>query len=181
MQNIPIKASDRMTLLRQVDELKEQIASATADVEADRAALRKIEADLNDLTITAPIAGTILTRSAEPGRVIQPGQTILTMVDLTKLYLRGFVPEGAIGKVKVGQQAQVYLDSNPTQAIPADVIRVDPQAMFTPENTYFKDDRVKQVLGLKLGLRGGYGFAKPGMPADGRIQVEGTSQQRAGN
>jgi hypothetical protein len=102
----------------------------------------------NSGLIRAPIAGTILTRSAEPGRVVQPGQTILTMVDLSKLYLRGFVPEGAIGKVKVGQQAQIYLDSNPKQGIPAEVIRIDPEAMFTPENTYFKEDRVKQVMGL---------------------------------
>jgi len=181
MSNIPIKAADRLTLVRQVDELKEQIASAEANVVADQAALRKIEADLNDLTIRAPIAGTILTRSAEPGRVIQPGQTILTMVDLNKLYLRGFVPEGNVGKIKVGQQAQVYLDSNPNEAIPAEVIRIDPQAMFTPENTYFKDDRVKQVLGLKLGLRGAYGFAKPGMPADGRIQIQGQTQSQAGS
>jgi HlyD family secretion protein len=182
LQNIPIKASDRLTLLREADELKEQIASAQADVEADRGALRKIDADLADLSIRAPIDGTILTRSAEPGKVIQPGQTILTMVDLKKLYLRGFVPEGAIGKVKVGQQAQVYLDSNPKQGIPAEVIRVDPEAMFTPENTYFKEDRVKQVLGLKLGLQGGYGYAKPGMPADGRIQVgkEVPKQAQAG-
>jgi len=93
------------------------------------------------------------------------------MVDLNKLYLRGFVPEGYVGKVKVGQPAEVYLDSNPKEAIPAQVIRIDPQAMFTPENTYFKDDRVKQVMGVKLGLKGGYGFAKPGMPADGQIQI----------
>ena len=138
LDNIPIKAADRLTLLRQADEVKEQIASAQATVEADQAALRKIEADLADLSIHAPIAGTILTRSAEPGRVIQPGQTIFTMVDLTKLYLRGFVPEGEIGKVKVGQKAEVYLDSNPKEAIPAEVIRVDPEVMFTPENTYFK-------------------------------------------
>jgi len=177
LQNIPIKAADRLTLLREADELKEEIASAQADVEADRAVLRKMEADLADLTIRAPIAGTILTRSAEPGKVIQPGQTILTMVDLTKLYLRGFVPEGAIGKVKVGQQAQVYLDSDPKRGIPAEVIRVDPEAMFTPENTYFKEDRVKQVMGLKLGLRGAYGYAKPGMPADGRIQVNPVAEQ----
>jgi HlyD family secretion protein len=171
-----------LTLLREADELREQVASAQADVEVDRGALRKIEADLADLTISAPITGTILTRSAEPGKVIQPGQTILTMVDLKKLYLRGFVPEGAIGKVKVGQQAEVYLDSNPKQGIPAELIRVDPEAMFTPENTYFKEDRVKQVLGLKLGLRGAYGYAKPGMPADGRIQVgsEAAEQARVG-
>lgn len=179
MQNIPIKAADRATLERQVDELKEQIASAKATVEADQAGLRKIEADLNDLTIRAPIAGTILTRSAEPGRVIQPGQTILTMVDLRKLYLRGFIPEGEIGKVKVGQCADVYLDSDPKQAVPAQVIRIDPEVMFTPENTYFKQDRVKQVMGLKLGLRGAYGYAKPGMPADGLIQINSQSQTQA--
>jgi membrane fusion protein YbhG len=179
LHNVDIKAADRLTLEREVDELQSQIASARADVEADQAALRKIEADLADLTIHAPIAGTILTRSAEPGRVIQPGQTIFTMVDLTKLYLRGFVPEGVVGKLKVGQQAQVYLDSNPKEAIPAEVIRIDPEAMFTPENTYFKEDRVKQVLGLKLGLRGAYGYAKPGMPADGRIQLQSQSQTQA--
>ena len=182
LENPRIKAADRLTLMRQMEEVNAQVASAQADVEADVAALRKIEADLGDLTIRAPIDGTILTRSAEPGRVIQPGQTIFTLVDLTKLYLRGFVPEGDVGRVKVGQQAQVFLDSNPKEAIPAEVIRIDPQAMFTPENTYFKDDRVKQVLGLKLGLRGGYGFAKPGMPADGRIQVQDEGgQQKAGS
>ena len=179
LQNIPIKASERMTLQREADEIKEQIASALADVEAGRGGLRKIEADINDLTIRAPIAGTILTRAAEPGRVIQPGQTIFTMVDLTKLYLRGFVPEGGVGKIKVGQKAQVFLDSNPNEPISAEVIRVDPEVMFTPENTYFKQDRVKQVLGLKLGLRGAYGFAKPGMPADGRIQIDSTAQTEA--
>ena len=177
LENPRIKAADRLTLVRQVEEVKAQIGSAQADVDADVAALRKIEADLKDLTVRAPIDGTILTRSAEPGRVIQPGQTIFTMVDLTKLYLRGFVPEGEIGRVKVGQSAQVFLDSNSKEPIPAEVIRIDPQAMFTPENTYFQEDRVKQVLGLKLGLRGAFGFAKPGMPADGRIQIQGPAEQ----
>jgi HlyD family secretion protein len=171
LYNPPIKEADRFTLERQVDELKEQIASAQADVAADESELRRIEADLSDLKIVAPIDGTILTRSAEPGRVIASGQTILTMVDLQKLYLRGFVPEANVGKVKVGQSAEVYLDSNPQEMIPAEVIRVDPQTMFTPENTYFQDDRVKQVMGVKLGLRGAYGFAKPGMPADGQILI----------
>jgi HlyD family secretion protein len=148
-----------------------QIATSKANLASSRAQLKRFEENVNDLTITAPIAGTILTRSAEPGRVIAAGQTILTMVDLQKLYLRGFIPEGNVGKVKVGQQAQVYLDSNPKEAIPAEVIRIDPQVMFTPENTYFKDDRVKQVMGVKLGLKGAFGLAKPGMPADGQIQI----------
>jgi HlyD family secretion protein len=171
MQNIPLKESDRMTLEREADELRSMIAAARADVEAGQAELRRIEADLGDLKVRAPMAGTILTRTAEPGRVIAPGQTILTMVDMSALYLRGFIPEGHVGRVKVGQQAHVYLDSNPKDGIQASVIRVDPEAMFTPENTYFKDDRVKQVLGVKLGLQGAVGYAKPGMPADGMIYI----------
>jgi HlyD family secretion protein len=83
------------------------------------------------------------------------------------------VPDGQIGKVKIGQPARVYLDSNPTQAIDAYVSRIDPQATFTPENTYFRDDRIKQVVGVKLQLRGAVGFAKPGMPADGAILTSG--------
>jgi HlyD family secretion protein len=173
LQNPKIKEADRKTLERQVDEVKAQIAAAEAEVAAGQAEVRYAKANLEDLTIVAPIAGTILTRAAEPGRVIAAGQTVLTMVDLSKLYLRGFVPEGDVGRVKVGQQAKVLLDSHPDQPIPAEVIRVDPEVMFTPENTYFKDDRVKQVMGIKLGLKGAVGLAKPGMPADGEIQVGG--------
>jgi len=157
--------------LQQAKAQLEQINTAKANLASSRAQLQRFQENVNDLSITAPIAGTILTRSAEPGRVVAAGQTILTMVDLHKLYLRGFVPEGNVGKIKVGQAAQVYLDSNPKEAIPAEVIRIDPQVMFTPENTYFKNDRVKQVMGVKLGLKGAYGLAKPGMPADGQILV----------
>ena len=53
------------------------------------------------------------------------------------------------------------------------MLRIDPQATFTPENTYFRDDRVKQVVGVKLQLKGAVGFAKPGMSADGEILVQG--------
>ena len=67
----------------------------------------------------------------------------------------------------------MYLDSDPDKPIDAYVERIDPQATFTPENTYFRDDRVKQVVGVKLRLKGAIGFAKPGMPADGEILVEG--------
>jgi HlyD family secretion protein len=97
----------------------------------------------------------------------------VTLLDLNKVYLRGFIPEGQIGRVRIGQPARIYLDSEPTKPIEAYVSRIDPQATFTPENTYFRDDRVKQVVGVKLQLKGGLGYAKPGMPADGEVLVEG--------
>jgi HlyD family secretion protein len=134
-----------------------------------------VEAQENrrDLLVTAPFDGTVVTRTAEPGEVVQAGTAIVTLLDLSKVYLRGFVPEGQIGHVAIGQPAHVYLDSAPNKPIDAAVSRIDPQATFTPENTYFRDDRVKQVVGVKLQLKGAVGFAKPGMPADGEILISG--------
>src|SRR3984893_1082346 len=114
-----------------------------------------------------------MTRAAEPGEVVQAGTAIITLLDLSKVYLRGFIPEGQIGKVKVGQPAHIFLDSNSNQALDGYVLRIDPQATFTPENTYFRDDRVKQVVGVKVQLTQGIGFAKPGMPAGGEELVSG--------
>ena len=149
------------------------IADAMASVAQAQAQLTEARENRQDLTVKAPFDGTVVTRVAEPGEVITAGTPVITLLDLSKVYLRGFIPEGQIGKVKVGQAAHVYLDSNPRQPVDAYVSRIDPQATFTPENTYFRDDRVKQVVGLKLQLKGALGYAKPGMPSDGEILVAG--------
>jgi membrane fusion protein YbhG len=104
------------------------------------------------LQIVAPFDGAVATRSAEPGEVVSPGTPIMTIVNLSNVYLRAFIPEGEIGRVRAGQTARVYLDSNPKHPLEAVVSRIDPQASFTPENTYYRDDRVKQVVGVKLQL-----------------------------
>ena len=149
------------------------IADAMASVSRAQAQLTEARENRQDLTVKAPFDGTVVTRVAEPGEVITSGTAVITLLDLSKVYLRGFIPEGQIGKVKVGQAAHVYLDSNPTQPVDAYVSRIDPQATFTPENTYFRDDRVKQVVGVKLQLKGALGYAKPGMPSDGEILIAG--------
>jgi HlyD family secretion protein len=161
------------TVQMQLAQQQAEIASADANTQMSRAQLVEARANRQDLTIRAPFTGTVATRTAEPGEVITPGTAVITLVDLNKVYLRGFVPEGQIGKVKSGQPARVYLDSNPTQPLDAYVSRIDPQATFTPENTYFREDRVKQVVGLRLQLKTGFGYAKPGMPADGAILTSG--------
>ena len=151
-----------------------QVGAAQADIDRFRAQLDEARANRNDLRVIAPFAGTVATRTAEPGEVVTAGTPVITLIDLAQVYLRAFVPEGQIGRVRVGQPARVYLDSAPAQPIEAFVSRIDPQATFTPENTYFREERVKQVVGVKLMLRGAAGFAKPGMPADGEILVEGS-------
>lgn len=175
LKNPGIRASQAAANRKQIAQQQKEVASAAAKIEQARAQLAEAEANRKDLNITAPFNGTVTTRAAEPGEVIVSGTAIVTLLDLSKVYLRGFVPEGQIGHIKIDQPARVYLDSNPNQPIDAYVSRIDPEATFTPENTYFRDERVKQVVGLKLQLKAANGLAKPGMPADGEVLIRGTS------
>jgi HlyD family secretion protein len=176
LDNPAIRAAGAAAIEQQIRQAQSAIASAQAEAERARARLEEARANRRDLEITAPFDAVVATRSAEPGEVVAAGAPIVTLVDFNRVYLRGFIPEGEIGRVRVGQAARVYLDSNPGQALEAVVSRIDPQASFTPENTYFRDERVKQVVGVKLQLTQPQGFAKPGMPADGEVLVEGGEQ-----
>jgi HlyD family secretion protein len=173
LANPAIRSAQTAAIQKQILQQEATIASSTAQVAQARAKLAEVEASRQDLVVRAPFGGTVITRSAEPGEVVTGGTAIVTLLNLDQVYLRGFVPEGEIGKVKLDQPAHVYLDSNPAQPIDAFVLRIDPEATFTPENTYFRKDRVKQVVGVKLRLKGAFGYAKPGMPADGEILVRG--------
>ena len=175
LDNPKIRGAQVSSTQAQIAQQQSTIAATKAETAQAQAQLAQAEADRADLTVLAPFSGTVLTRAAEPGEVVQAGTAIITLLDLSKVYLRGFIPEGQIGKVKVGQPAHIFLDSNPNQALDGYVLRIDPQATFTPENTYFRDDRVKQVVGVKIQPTQGIGFAKPGMPADGEILTSGNA------
>jgi len=173
LDNPAIRSAQVAAIQAQILQAQADIAASQADAERARAALDEARANRADLQVIAPFTGTVATRTAEPGEVVTPGTPIVTMVNLGQVYLRAFVPGGDIGRVRIGQPARVYLDSAPNTPIDAQVIRIDPEASFTPENTYFREDRVKQVVGVKLLINGALGFAKPGMPADGEILVDG--------
>jgi HlyD family secretion protein len=169
LSNVAMRSSHAAGIRKQILQAQSEILAAQAETEHARARVREVEADRDDLQVLAPIDGTVATRSAEPGEVVAAGTTLVTLVNLNAVYLRGFIPEGEIGRVRAGQTARVYLDSAPDRPLEAVVSRIDPEASFTPENTYFKDDRVKQVVGVKLQLKSPGGYAKPGMPADGEV------------
>ena len=169
--NAPIHAAQVVTLERQQHEAQAQIAAANADAGQARAMQRAAQASLSDLTVHASSDGTVIARAVEPGDVVAPGRTLLSIVDLDHVYLRGYVPEGDVGRIRIGQAAHVLLDSNPKHALDARVGEIDAQASFTPENVYFQQDRVQEVFGVRLDVRAPRGYAKPGMPADALIDV----------
>jgi HlyD family secretion protein len=172
LRNSPIKVAAALQIEKQIAQARTDIAKAQQEVRNAQATLEQYQANLNYLVINSPLAGNVITRSVEPGEVVAAGNPLLTIINLDNLYLRGFIPEGDIGKVRVGQPALVYLDADP-KPLQATVTRVDPKASFTPENTYFKKDRVTQVFGVELTIKNPQGLAKPGMPADARILKNG--------
>jgi HlyD family secretion protein len=169
--NEPIHTAQIVTLERQQRQAQAQIAAAGADASQARALRREAEASLGDLTVRAASDGTVIARAVEPGDVVAPGRTLLSIVDLDRVYLRGYIPEGEIGRVRVGQTAHVFLDSDPKHGLDARVAEIDAQASFTPENVYFQQDRVQEVFGVRLDIGAPRGFAKPGMPADALVDV----------
>ncbi len=167
----PIRRSDVDVFEAQRSQAHHDVDAAEQDVSNANADRDQIKANLAYLKIVSPIDAVVTARPVEPGAVLTPGQTILTILDYRLVYMRGYVPEGRIGVVRINQKAQVFLDALPNQPFAAKVIEIDPVASFTPENIYFKDDRVKQVFGIKIGIKNPKGFAKPGMPADARLEL----------
>jgi HlyD family secretion protein len=125
---------------------------------------------LDHLAVRAPSDGIVIARAVEPGDVVAPGRMLLSVVDLGRLYLRAYVPEGDVGRVRVGQRAHVSLDSDRAHPLEARVGEVDARASFTPENVYYEKGSVNEVFGVKVALLAG-GRAKPGMLADATIDV----------
>jgi HlyD family secretion protein len=170
--NPNIRNTQLAGLRTQLAQTKLKFAAAQADVVNAKAAQQETQSQLADLNVISPIDGVVTTRTIEPGAVVTHGKTLLTVINPNTVYLRGYVPEGDIGKVRVGQQARVFLDSAPDKPMSAKISAIDTQASFTPENIYFQKDRVKQVFGVKISIDNPAGFAKPGMPADAEIVIE---------
>jgi HlyD family secretion protein len=167
--NPNIRNTQIASLRTQLSQARNKLVAAQADVKNAKADRQEVQSQIKDLNIISPIDGVVVTRSSEPGAVVTTGKTLLTVINPDEVYLRGFIPEGEIGKVKVGQDANVFLDSAPEKPLKATINAIDTEASFTPENIYFKEDRVKQVFGVKIGIDRPDGSAKPGMPADAEI------------
>jgi HlyD family secretion protein len=179
-RNAPIRIAAELQIQKQIEQAKTDISIAEQQLQDALANQAQIQANLNYLVVKSPLAGDVMTRTVEPGEVVAAGAPLLTLINRESLYLRGFVPEGEIGRVRLGQLAQVYLDSFPNQPLEAIVTRIDPKASFTPENIYFQKDRVTQVFGVELTLKNNsLSLAKPGMPADGRILLPDPSHKRS--
>ena len=149
----------------------DELAALTAQLAQARAGVAEAEAVRADLTVKAPAAGIVVTRVRNTGEIIGAGSPILELLDLDRLYLKVYVPEVALGKVKLGLPAQIFVDGVPGQAFPAKVKYISSRAEFTPKEVQTVDERVKLTYAVQL-----YLDANPehrlsaGMPADAVIR-----------
>lgn len=135
------------------------------------AVLAEAESILNDLTITAPTNGTVTTRMIDVGEVISAGMPLLELVDLNHLYLKVYVPEVQIGKVRLDLPAHIYTDAFPDRPFNATVRYIASKAEFTPKEVQTPDERVKLIYAVKLYLeQNSEHRLTPGQPADAIIR-----------
>jgi HlyD family secretion protein len=150
---------------------QEEIAALVAQRDQALAAQNEAEGVLNDLTIKAPAAGVVTARVVEVGEVVSAGSPLFDLVDLDRLYLKCYIPEVLIGKVRIGLRARIYTDAFPDRPFEATVRNVASRAEFTPKEVQTIDERVRLVYAVKLYLDANPEHRhSPGLPADAIIR-----------
>lgn len=126
------------------------VSEAQSAIEAAEAKVEKIKADIKDAALTAPINGRVLYRLAEPGEVLGAGGKIVTLLDITDVYMTIFLPTSQAGRVSIGTDARIVLDARPDISIPATVTFVSPEAQFTPKSVETRTEREKLMFRIKV-------------------------------
>lgn len=152
-----------------VAQREQEVAVALAALAQAEAAVRYFQAVRSNAILTSPIDGVVLSRAVEPGEIVGAGVPILTVADLRTVWMRVYVPEAHLGRLRVGQRGEVYVDAFPGRAFPGRVSEIAGQAEFTPRNVTTRVERAKLVFAVRLTLENPQGLLKPGMPSDARI------------
>jgi HlyD family secretion protein len=144
----------------------DRIEAAHAEVKQAEAALQLARVRLDKSTISSPITGTVLVKDVEEGEVVSPGMPIVTIADLDDMWVKIYIDEVDVGKVKLGQAAAVLVDAFPSREFAGQVTYISDEAEFTPKNIQTREDRVRLVFAVKVGINNAGGLLKPGMYAD---------------
>ena len=150
--------------------------SRAEEIEASRARLAAMEAraalleqQVADASVISPVAGVVTEKLAEAGELLQAGSLLCVVTDLADPWLNVYVGEPDLARIRLGQEAEVVSDDG--QVRKGRVTFIASKAEFTPKNVQTRDERVKLVYKVKLGLDNAEGLFKPGMPAEARLRA----------
>ncbi|MDR3090449.1 MAG: efflux RND transporter periplasmic adaptor subunit [Desulfobulbaceae bacterium] len=163
-------AAEKLDLLK-AGARAETIDQAKARLAAAQTALAQARQQLTYTKLNAPFTGVVLTTAAEDGEFLQPGSTVLTLARLNRPWLRAYIPENKLARVRLGQTATVTADSLPGKSYPGTISFIANESEFTPKSVQTFEERVKLVYRLKIDLDNPQGELKAGMPADAIIEL----------
>lgn len=164
------EAATRVAMARLSDLLAgprpEEVAVAEARVELARAQLELAQAQYERLTLRAPCAGLVLKQVAELGETVMPATTIFVLADLHRVTVTVYVPEPKLGQVRLGQRAEVRVDSFPSRLFEGTVTYIADHAEYTPRNVATREGRKNTFFAVEISVTNDDLALKPGMPAD---------------
>ncbi|HEU0265560.1 MAG TPA: efflux RND transporter periplasmic adaptor subunit [Geobacterales bacterium] len=166
------EAAEQLRLVR-IGPRQERIDFARARLQESRGAMAQAKSRLDYATLTSPLAGVVLAKNIEPGEQVAAGTPVVTVGDLNDTWLRAYIAETDLGRVKVGQQATITSDTYPGKIYHGMVTFIAQTAEFTPKNVQTEKERVKLVYRIKISIPNPAMELKPGMPADAVIQLSG--------
>ena len=149
-----------------VTQANERVEQARAAIDQAQAALDLIDVQIKKLLVYAPAQGVVIARNVEPGEVVQAGAQLMIIGGLDQLKITVYIPEDLYGQIKLGQEAQVTVDSFPGEKFKATVTHIADKAEFTPRNVQTVEGRKSTVFAIELSIDNTDGKLKPGMPAD---------------
>lgn len=151
---------------------EQEIAVRKAEIERAKANLALIETQLADTVAVSPIDGVVLVKSADVGEVLAAGTSVVTIGDIERPWLRGYINEPDYGRVKLGMEVAVTTDSYPGKVYKGRLSFISSQAEFTPKQIQTHEERVKLVYRIKIDLENPRHELKSNMPADAVISLE---------
>lgn len=156
---------------------KAQAVRTESAIDAATAEAERLKAEIKDSVLKAPIRGRVQNRLAEPGEVLPAGGKVLTLVDLSDVYMYVFLPEPVAGKVALGSEARIVLDAAPQYPVRAYVSYVSPTAQFTPKTVETAEERHNLTFRVKLQLdakrlRQFEPYVKVGIPGMGYVRFD---------
>jgi membrane fusion protein YbhG len=145
----------------------ETVAAQRAMVGQADANLARAEATLGNAIVSAPFPGLVTTKHRQPGEIVGAGMPVLTLLDPDSRWVRIYVREDEIGRVQIGQRAEISSDTYPDRSYQGEVVFIGSEAEFTPRNVQTAEERIKLVYPVKVRITGDPDFElKPGVPAD---------------
>jgi len=145
-----LRRTQRATAQAALRAAEAQRTTAQRLVEARQAEVARIQTQIDDATLIAPIAGRVLYRLTEPGEVIGAGGKILTLLNLSDVYMTVFLPAGEAARLPIGAEGRITIDAAPELVIPGRVSFVSPEAQFTPKQVETREEREKLMFRVKV-------------------------------